>query len=50
MVVQPIPRPGTGAISFGGVIGDMEGAEGEEEETFTWKDIVNEWRIVQFAN
>jgi hypothetical protein len=48
VVVQPIPRPGTNTISFGGVIDDVEMEQGAGEERFSWKDIVNgEWRYVQ---
>ncbi|KIM83320.1 hypothetical protein PILCRDRAFT_819569 [Piloderma croceum F 1598] len=48
VVVQPIPRPGTNTISFGGVIDDVEMEQGAGEETFSWKDIVNgEWKYVQ---
>jgi hypothetical protein len=48
VVVQPIPRPGTNTISFGGVVDGVEMEQGAGEETFSWKDIVNgEWRYAQ---
>ena len=48
VVVQPIPRPGTNTISFGGVIDDVEMEQGISEEIFSWKDIIDgEWRYVQ---
>jgi len=48
VAVQPIPRPGTSMISFGGVLDDEEPGDGENEETFAWRDIINaEWRLVR---
>lgn len=49
VIVQPISRPGTSSISFGGVLDSLaveEEAE-VEPETFTWQDIIDgEWRLV----
>ena len=51
VIVQPISRPGTSSISFGGVLDSLAVEEEEEEEveheTFTWQDIIDgEWRLV----